>query len=50
MQAYNKNLGGRQRLREAPDLVDGFSGAESKNRYTDSAVKKMVNRLKSEKG
>ena len=47
MEAYQKNLGGRMRHREVL-TADGFVGRDT-NRYTDSAVKKMVSRLKSEK-
>ena len=49
MEAYQKNLGGRMRHREVLSASDGFVGRET-NRYTDSAVKKMVSKLKSEKG
>ena len=48
MEAYQKNLGGRMRHREVLS-TQGLVSKET-NRYTDSAVKKMVSKLKSEKG
>ena len=48
MEAYQKNLGGRMRHREVLTASDGFVGRDT-NRYTDSAVKNLVNKLKSEK-